>query len=259
MAKFQIGAQMYTLRDFCRTPADIAAACAKVKKMGYQGIQASAAGFSTIDGAELKRILDGEGLACAATHEDLLAMDAAAVQRCIDKHKLLGCRYTAIGGYFPRDPWTLKLWQDFAAKFNRIAQAFAGSGVQLGYHNHSHELSPVAPGKTALQFLVDTLSPDLWFEIDTYWIAHGGGDPAAWIDKVAGRIPCVHLKDFTITPDRTPKMCEIGAGNLNWPRIFKACQSAGCQWLLIERDAGDLDPFDSLRVSFDNLRSMGIA
>ena len=33
----RIAAQMYTLRDYCKTPADIAASCAKVKKMGYDG------------------------------------------------------------------------------------------------------------------------------------------------------------------------------------------------------------------------------
>ena len=30
-----IAAQMYTLREVCKTPAQIAVACAKVKKMGY--------------------------------------------------------------------------------------------------------------------------------------------------------------------------------------------------------------------------------
>ena len=30
-----IAAQMYTLREFCKTPAEIAVACARVKKMGY--------------------------------------------------------------------------------------------------------------------------------------------------------------------------------------------------------------------------------
>ena len=42
----QLAAQMYTLRDHCETPSDIAKTCAKLKEIGYEAIQASAAGRS---------------------------------------------------------------------------------------------------------------------------------------------------------------------------------------------------------------------
>jgi len=80
-----------------------------------------------------------------------------------------------------------------------------------------------------------------------------------WIRNCAGRIPAVHVKDMTITPDRHQKMCEVGAGNLNWPAILDACKSAGVRWYLIERDHGDLDPFKSLQISLENLNKMGIS
>lgn len=258
MSQTVIGAQMFTLRDFCQTPADIAASCAKIKKMGYGALQASAAGFNTIDANELKKILDGEGLLCAATHEGLMNMDDEAIKKCIEKHQVLDCKYTAIGGFFPKEAWTLKLWDEFVGKYNALAKQFAGSGVTIGYHNHSHEFAPVETGQIPLQILVDKLDKDIWFEIDTYWVAHGGGDPAAWIRKVAGRIPCVHVKDMTMSPDRTQKMCEVGAGNLNWPAVLDACREAGVEWYLVERDSGDLDPFESLKISLDNLRSWGL-
>ena len=248
--KALIGAQMYTLRDHCKTPADIARSCARVKAMGYDGIQASALG--PIEPTELKRILDGEGLHCAATHTGLDAMRSSP-QKVIADHQILGCHYTAIGGYFPREEWTRALWEAFVVDYNAVAAGFAGSGVSIGYHNHSHELAS-AQGVLPLQLLVDTLSPSVWMEIDTFWITHGGGDPAAWIDKVAGRIPCVHFKDMMINPKREQKMCEIGSGNLNWPRIIESCRQAGVQWYLVERDSGELDPFDSLKISVENMR-----
>lgn len=85
MGNALIGAQMYTAREYCKTPADIARSCAKVKAMGYDGIQAS--GMGEIDPQELKKILDGEGLACAATHVsmDRLEQDTENV---IEEHKL---------------------------------------------------------------------------------------------------------------------------------------------------------------------------
>jgi sugar phosphate isomerase/epimerase len=251
MGKALIGAQLYTLRDFCKTPAEIASSCARVKAMGYDGVQVS--GVGAIEPAELRRILAGEGLACAATHISLEQMENETA-KVIEEHRLWGCTYTAIGGFFPSAAWTLGLWQDFVRRFNAVAHKFKGSGVSIGYHNHSHELAP-ADGVRPMDLLIQALDPaSVWMEIDTYWIAHGGADPAAYIDKVAGRIPCVHFKDMTITSRREQKMTEIGDGNLNWPRIIQACRKAGVEWYLVERDSGDLDPFDSLQRSVENMR-----
>ena len=58
--------------------------------------------------------------------------------------------------------------------------------------------------------------------------------------------------------ERVQKMCEVGAGNLNWPAILEVCKAAGVKWYLIERDDGDLDPFESLRISLENLNAMDI-
>ena len=250
MSNALIGAQMYTVRDHCKTPADIAESCAKVKAMGYDGVQVSA--FGPIEPAELKRILDGEGLACAATHISLDRMKNET-EAVIAEHQLWGCAYTAIGGFSPKEGWTTELWGGFVSTYNEVATKFADSGIRIGYHNHSHELAP-AEGVIPLQMLIEQCVPSIWFEIDTYWITHGGGDPAAWIDKVAGRIPCVHFKDMTINRKREQVMCEIGDGNLNWPRIIESCRNAGTEWYLVERDRGELDPFDSLKVSIENMR-----
>jgi len=61
-----LAAQLYTLRDFTKTPADIAKTLARVRKLGYLGVQVSALG--PIDPKELAKILNNEGLACVATH-----------------------------------------------------------------------------------------------------------------------------------------------------------------------------------------------
>ncbi|NMA19535.1 MAG: sugar phosphate isomerase/epimerase [Lentisphaerae bacterium] len=250
-----IAAQMYTLRDFCKTPVDIAKSCAKVKKMGYDGIQIS--GMGKIEAAEMKKILDGEGLQCAATHVSLDEMEKETA-RVIEEHQLWNCKYTAIGGFFT-ETWNRSVIDNFIVKYNAIAKKFAGSGVSIGYHNHHHEFAPV-DGQRPMDLLINNLDPEIWIEIDTHWVARGGSDPAAYIEKVAGRIPCVHFKDMTISfPERLPKMCEIGDGNLHWHRIVQACRYAGVRWYIVERDSGDLDPFDSLERSLFNMREkMGL-
>ncbi len=253
MPSSALAAQLFTLREYTQTPSDIAKTFSKVKKLGYEAVQCSALG--PIDPKELAKVLQNEGLACCATH---VALDRLKNERqaVIDEHKLWGCRYTAIGGFF-QNSYTTQDWLDFARDYSAIAKSFQGSGVSLGYHNHSHELARF-DGETAFQILFERLDPTVWMEIDTYWIAHGGGDPIAWIRKASGRIPCVHLKDMAIKPDRTQFMAEVGEGNLNWPGILKACKEAGVEWYIVEQDTCYRDPFESLGISLKNLKGMGM-
>jgi len=258
----KIGAQMFTLREHCQDLDGIARSCERVAKMGYDGLQGSAAKFNTRDLDEvkqIKRILDDNGLVCAATHEGLLNLESDDdVKAVVEKHQILDCKYTAIGGFFPKEAWTRQLWEDFAKRYNETAAKFAIEGILIGYHNHSHEFAPLDDGTLPMQLLLERLDEKVWVEFDTYWVQHGGGDPAAWIEKVAGRIPCVHYKDMSIDRERQHKMFPVGEGNLNWPRINEACRKAGVEWYLVERDAGDLDPFEALERSVKHMRSWGM-
>lgn len=260
MADSMIGAQMYTLREFTKTPLEIAKSCRRLREIGYEAVQVS--GIGAIETAELAKILRDEGLVCAATHVSLDMMKET--NRCLDYHEALGCRYTAVGGFAGAMTATAQQWRQFADEYSAVARSLAPKGLAVGYHNHSHELSPLeeprpaGPGSTILDMLLDRCDPAVWFEIDTYWIAHGGSDPAAWIDRLPNRIPCVHVKDMAISLQREQSMCEVGLGNLNWPRILESCRHAGVQWYLVERDSGDLDPFLSLQISLMNLKAMGV-
>src|ERR1700722_15477978 len=101
MARSPFAAQLYTLRDFTKTPADIAATLQRVRKIGYESVQLSALG--PIEAKELAKILKGEGLTCCATHVSVERMknETAAV---VDEDRLWGCEYTALGGFLPSDP-----------------------------------------------------------------------------------------------------------------------------------------------------------
>lgn len=246
-----IAAQLYTLRDMLKTPLEIAATLKKVKQIGYDAVQVS--GMGKIDPAELAAILDGEGLTCCATHISLDLMRGNPGQ-VIEQHKLWRCQYTAIGSFKAESK---EEWLKFAADYNAIAGQYEKSGLQIGYHNHSHELAHY-DGTSALQLLIDHLNASVWMEIDTYWIVHGGGDPIQWIGKVAGRIPCVHLKDMAVTAERAQLMAEVGEGNLNWPGILSACKKAGVKWYIVEQDICQRDPLESLEISSRNLKEMGM-
>ena len=252
----QIAAQLYTLRDFAKTPADIASTLKKVKQIGYDAVQVS--GIGKIDPKELANILKGEGLTCCVTHIGLDRMKAEP-EKVAEEHKLWGCQYSAIGGTNFSGETAKQQWLDFAKEYSEVGKKLASLGLLIGYHNHSHELVKY-DGETALDIILNKTDKSIWMEIDTYWITHGGGDPIQWINKCAGRIPCIHLKDMAITmPDRKQIMEAVGEGNLNFPGILEAAKKAGVKWFIVEQDnCNGKDPFQCLATSLKNLKAMGL-
>jgi sugar phosphate isomerase/epimerase len=253
MPNTQLAAQMYTLRQFTQTPEDLADALAKVRKIGYQAVQMS--GACAIAYSELHKMLQDNGLVCCATHIPYEKMRDSTAQ-VIEDHHAIECTYPAIGG-LPGAYRSAEGFAKFAKEATQVGKRLAEGGLHFGYHNHSFELEEFG-GRTGLAILYEDSDPRYFkAEIDTYWIQHGGGDPAAWIEKLAGRIPLVHLKDMTVR-NGTPIMAEVGEGNLNWPAIMAACKKAGVEWYIVEQDTCERDPFDSLAISLRNLKSWGL-
>ena len=255
MTQSMIAAQLYTVREHCRTATDLAASLKKIRAIGYESVQIS--GIGPIDPKDVANILQDNQLACCITHISLDDM-RKNFDAVVEKHRLWDCKYTAIGGFFPKEAFTRQLWRGFIDEYNQLATSFAKAGLTIGYHNHSHELSHI-DGTTPMQMLVDGLIGPAFIEIDTYWITHGGGDPIAWIGKCAGRLPCLHLKDMAITPERQQQMAPIGEGNLNFPGILSAATRAGTRWFIVEQDDSyGRDPFDCLASSYRYLRGLGV-
>jgi sugar phosphate isomerase/epimerase len=243
---------------------EIAHSFEKVKAMGYDGIQASSAGFNTLDETDLKKIkqaMDDNGLVCAVTHESLDNMRDKS-EAVITKHQILDCTYTAIGGTLGGSGHTAAEWEAFSKEFNGITAKLNEAGLRTGYHNHSNEFQKLDDGRTPMAIMLELFEAQVWLELDVYWVAHGLADPAEWVRKIQksgpNRIPCVHYKDGTVTGAREHVMMPVGEGNLNWPRLNKACAEAGVEWMLVERDQGPHDPFKALEISLNNMREMGI-
>jgi len=255
MSKPVAGAQLYTVRDFCKTMPDVAASLKKVADIGYTSIQIS--GFGPVDPKDVAKAVNDNGLTVASSHTgwNQFLEDLDGV---IAEHKLWKCAHPAIGG-LPRDYHTPDGIKRFRDELAPIAERLGKEGMDFSYHNHNHELVRFA-GKTWLDMLYEQIGPELLkAEIDTYWIQAGGADPTAWVRKCAGRMPLLHVKDMAISPEREQRFAEIGEGNLNWPAILKAAEEAEVEYCLVEQDrCYERDPFESLAISYRNLKAMGV-
>ena len=253
MTVLAIGAQLFTLREFTKTPEDIRETFNRVRAMGYEAVQASALG--AIDPVELAHIARDTGLQIVATH---IAYDRIRdePQAVIDDHHTWGCRHVAIGG-LPLEFRNRDGFARFAVEASEAARPLIEADLTFSYHNHSFELERF-DGCTGLEILCTESDPEVFsFEVDTYWIQHGGGNPVTWLNRLRDRMHIVHFKDLAMAGSKQ-LFAEVGEGNLEWPTIIAACKDAGIEWYLIEQDVCLHDPFDSLAMSLENLKSMGL-
>ena len=256
MSNTVLAAQLYTVRQFTQTAADLAASLQKIRAIGYQAVQVSAIG--PIADAEVKAMMDDQGLTICNTHvrpSEALWNDIDGV---IALHKLWNCRHVALGSMpAPFRAEGEAGYLRFAREANQIGEKLHAAGLTFSYHNHSFEFARFGK-RTGLEIIYAETDPRyLQAEIDIFWVQHGGGDPAEWIRKMSGRMPVVHLKDMIMFNDQQT-MAEVGEGNLNWPAIVQACRAAGVQWYAVEQDICQRDPFESLKISYNNLKAMGL-
>lgn len=246
MKKTQVAVQLYTLRDHCKTAAELAQSLKKVRAIGYTAAQIS--GVGPIPPDEIARICRGEGVAICATHEG--GKDICdETQKVIDRLGALGCRFTAYP--WPHVPLESEAQvRELAASLDRAGARMRAAGQVLCYHNHAMEFRKFG-GRTILQILYDETDPrNLQGEPDTYWVQAGGGDPVDWCARLHRRLPLLHLKDYGVRDGHNATMMEVGSGSLNWRAIVAAAETSGCQWFIVEQDTCPGDPFVSLEQSW---------
>lgn len=230
---------------------------------------------------ELEALLTQYGLhACSmnaafdATADGLsVAEDFDEIVECANRLK---CGYVRIGSlpywvYGKRD-----MFLRYAEQLNAYGKRFAGHGIRFYHHHHEFEFQRFG-SKTGMELLMENTDPAfVGFELDTHWLQYAGMNPIQWIGRLQGRADLVHLKDYRIVvptegvtgEERSPKtlrkkdvqFAEIGTGNLDMPGIIQACIDTKVRYMPIEQDTSYLlSPYESTRISVENIRAMGFA
>lgn len=251
-----VGAQGYTLRNYMQTERDIRRSLAQVAEMGYTAVQIS--GIGPIAPEKLRAICDACGLDIVLTHTNPARIldDTEAV---ISEHQALGCRYVGLGS-MPERYRGDRQWIDFFADdYLTPAKKLRDAGLLFMYHNHNFEFERLLDGRTIMDILLERFPADtMGVTLDTYWLQAAGCDICLWIDKLKDRIPCVHLKDMTVSGMEI-RMAAVGQGNLNWEAILNTIdRSGGTEYLLVEQDyCYGQSPFVCLKQSYDYLAARG--
>ena len=247
----KIGAQMYTTRQTCQDLQGFADTLSRIADIGYKTVQVS--GTCPFEADWLKAQLDRTGLQCVLTHTPPARL-LGELDQVIADHTAFGCDYIGLG-FWAFDPERDMSYEQFMQTWPQVGKAIWEGGKYFMYHNHDREFIR-RDGKPILQLLAENIPADVMgFTLDTFWVQAGGGDPAQWLEKLAGRIPCIHLKDYAYGRS----MAVVGEGNINFDRVFEKAEQGGTKYLLVEQDdCHGEDPIECLRRSYLYLRSCGL-
>ena len=250
-----LGAQLFTLRDYCKDLSSFAETLKRVADMGYKTVQVS--GTCTYEAQWLADELKKNDLRCVLTHTpmDKIRDNTAQV---IAEHQTFGCKYVGIGcapNCFAKGEEDMKALCD---TIDAAGKPLADSGMLLMYHNHACEFQRSIDGRKYYERLIEDYDPSvLGFTLDTFWVQYAGLTVTDLLRRMKGRVPCVHLKDLDVHVN-TPVTAPVGHGNMDFDAILRACEDAGTIHLLVEQDDCYEDPFVCMKRSYDFLHARGL-
>lgn len=244
-----IALQLYTVRD--ETAKDFAGTLRRVAASGYTAVEF--AGYGDLSPQQMQELLAETGLQALSSHVALDRLEHHFEQE-LDYAQAIGCPYVVIPWLAP-ELRVKEQWPALVQLLNSKGSAAKERGIHLGYHNHDFEFAPLSANDNTFildYLLAHTDAASVVFELDTYWAAYAGVDPVGYLQRHAGRIPLVHLKDMT--PERT--FTEVGAGTLPITAIIEAARANGAQGYIVENDQPSIPSLESAQRSLQFLRSL---
>jgi sugar phosphate isomerase/epimerase len=242
--KTNIGLQLYSLREKCNE--NFENVLKQLSNAGYDGVEFYS--FYDIEASKMKQILKSYDLKSMGTHTnlDVLTKDLDGLIRYMTT---LESQYVGLGWY---DSENRDGWLRFCEIFEKTGEKLRQNGISLMYHNHGHEFDPKFNGEMAEDIILKNTSPEnVSLELDCYWVRYANLDPEVYLKNNLSRIKTIHLKDMD---KNEKKMTEVGTGRNNCAGLYNICKDANFEWVLIEQDEIYIDPFESVKISIDNVR-----
>ncbi|HEY0696334.1 MAG TPA: sugar phosphate isomerase/epimerase [Micromonospora sp.] len=266
---------------------------ARLAEIGYHEIEFAGYNQSTailgrqITAAEIRKILDDNGLIANGTHASIPSTitptTLAAFEQQLDIAETLGLQHIGTGS----DPTSSSYkadWDAAAERWNTLGQIAAARGMKLYTHNHDAaynfllDSGPLdalgrptrSSGIRKLEYFFGITDPEyVWFEMDIYW-AHVAKfrwhtytdpdgapqtdifDPLATVAARPIRFPLFHAKDGISNPATTNgyDMAPLGQGDIDYGNFFANMGVKGYHNPMWEQDTapgGTADPGRSLR------------
>ena len=278
--KLPIGVQLYSVRT--ELEKDFYGTLKKVKEMGYHGVEFYGVYYGN-SVTQVKRWCTELGLIPFSNHVPYQEM-IDDIDKVIAENLTLGVQYIV----FPymaeegRPGVDVEEFKKTVAKLGEVGKKVREAGFQLLYHNHDFEFVEIGDGKVGYDYLFENNAREnLQNELDVCWCEYAGYSAAEYLQKYAGGVPVVHLKDYKlegklssapyaligVNTDNSMKdeggsfeYRPVGCGQVDMPAVIKAAIESGAQWLCVEQDEPSmgLDRLGGIAKSTEYLRSLDL-
>jgi sugar phosphate isomerase/epimerase len=244
---------------------DLNGALGRIAAIGLRNVEA----FDFVRRADaLKESMDRHGLSAPTAHAIIIEdegvttpdglLSVPPAEETFDAAARLGVQ-VVIDPFVAPSRWTsLSDVQRNAESLNARATQAASHWLQVGYHNHDHELSSQIDGRPALEVFADLLDPTVLLEVDLYWAAASGVDPVDLVQRLGDRVHAVHVKDGPMRPDITTRPMpqdQLPAGRGDVPLKAALSASTNLAYAVIEFDHYEGDIYEGITDSYKFLSS----
>jgi sugar phosphate isomerase/epimerase len=250
----RIGLQLYTVRN--QIEKNIADTLRRSAEFGFEGVE-TAFWPENMSIKQAGKYLKDAGLTVSSAHIELPIGDQKNTM--LEVAETFNCKKMIWHGW-PEDKRysTLDGTKQLVDIYNEANHFAKSNGLQFGLHNHWWEFRNKVDGRYVYQVLLESVEPDIFFEIDTYWVKVAGHDPAKIVGEFGKRAPLLHIKDGpakwndSLPQDNPDPMVAVGKGTQNFPAVVKAA-NGNTEWMIVEMDKTATDVFAAIQDSYNYL------
>ena len=250
--KIPVGIQLYSFRE--QGSKDFDGILKKSKEIGFSGVEF--AGYGPYGGkpAELRKILDDLGLTAFGTHTGYGELQADKLQKTMDFHKTIGCKYIIVPWIGEEQLGTKDACLKTAEYLSGVCGTVQKEGLYIGYHAHGGDFKKIDGNLTAWEVLFDNTPKTFIHQLDI-GNAFDGNDPDRpyrMIERYPGRSLTVHLKECG-----GPEGAVFGEGKVDFKRIIALCENVGgTTCYIVEHESNPAKSYESAQKCLDYLKTL---
>lgn len=229
----ELSIQLYSLREY----ADLDRQLAALAEIGFRRVET--VGGHLADAKATRAALDRHGISAPTGHVGMADL-RTRLDWVADQARTVGITQLFMPAVPPDEREVpAEHWRNIGRELAHMAEELAAKGLGLGYHNHHWELRPTPDGGMPMELLMQgAQGSKLTYEVDLAWLARGGADPEAWLDRFGDRLAAIHVKDIAKPGQGQDEdgWCDVGQGVLDWQRLWQASQAHGARFFVLEHD-----------------------
>lgn len=237
MSAQEVGIQLYSLRNQFKT--DVPGTLKIINDWGITNLEGG--GTYGLPMEEFQGLLKKNNLDVVSVGAGYDDLKDGNVDKIIENAKAFGAKYVMCAWISHEgNNFDIAKTKEATEVFNTAGKKLKEAGLTLAYHAHGYEFRPYEDG-TLFDYMAKN-AEHFAFEMDVYWVQHGGEDPLSLLNRYPDKFVLLHLKDMekgTPKDDTGHSDVEtnvvLGTGEVDIAGVVKRAKELGVvEYMFIE-------------------------